>query len=304
MRQLTLISVVVLLCIARSPAVVDAWSIEGHWIIVRMASQLLPDEWAGFFLYHKPLLEQATAYPDTIYRESDRGEDSRHYIEVGFWDPSKPWTGTLPQAVEEFTLRMQSDIRARLWNQMFLDAGRLAHYMADAAQPYHVTRNYNPITRDGVGVHGLIDASVAVHSYEFRFVTRKDIGPVNPVQNITKFVLDTAAESHFFLGTTNRTLIEEGQSWSPELTKIIENRTNAAIVAVARIWYTAISSAETSPPLHVLNLLQGNPIQAEVFIASLLLLEVAMIFRSKARSIFRSIRTLRGRAAQNISEAA
>jgi hypothetical protein len=61
-------------------------------------------------------------------------------------------------------------------------------------------------------------------------------------------MFDTAWQSHSFLPAINHTLIDEGKSWSPELTQIIENRTNTAIISLARIWYTAILNAGRQPP--------------------------------------------------------
>jgi hypothetical protein len=131
---------------------------------------------------------------------------------------------------------------------MFLDAGRIAHYMADATQPYHTTLYYDPQTKNGVGVHQLFESAAASHLSEFRLVSPADVGLIKPVSNVTAFVLETAIQSHSFLSYINRTLIDEGLEWSPELTKIVENRTNTAIIATARVWYTAIVRSHSSPP--------------------------------------------------------
>jgi hypothetical protein len=74
------------------------------------------------------------------------------------------------------------------------------------------------------------------------------VGVIEPVSNVTAFVLETAIQSHSFLSYINRTIIDEGLEWSPELAKIVENRTNTAMVATARIWYTAIVRSNSLPP--------------------------------------------------------
>lgn len=230
------------------PYPVAAWSIDAHSTIANAATELLPSPWRQFFAYYAGLLAETATYPDTYYRESDTNESPRHFIDLEIWNPSDPSTGTLPQAAEEFTAEMGSGIRAKDWNSVFLDAGRLCHYMADITQPYHTTVNYNPSTKDGVGVHQLFESVAAAHLSEFRLVSPADVGLVEPISNVTAFVLETAIQSHSFLSYINRTLIDEGLEWSPELTKIVENRTNAAIIATARIWYTAIVRSNSLPP--------------------------------------------------------
>jgi hypothetical protein len=225
-----------------------AWSLEGHQAIVRFASKLLPAEWTQFFGYYEWLLDETTTYPDIYYRKSDPQEAPRHFIDLEIMNPDSPKTGTLPQSVEEFALDMQLSLQANDWNSMFLHAGRVAHYVADAAQPYHTTVNYDPMDRTGKGLHSVLDSSLATHLSEFRVVSPSDVGQLTPVGNLTEFMFDLARESHSFLPVINKTLIDDGLDWSPELTNIIENRTNAAIVSVARVWLTAIVRANSSAP--------------------------------------------------------
>jgi hypothetical protein len=241
----------VLVCICQMgivPSPVVAWSIDTHPIIAGAATDLLPNPWRQFFTYYEWLLKETVAYPDTYYREADPNEPPRHFIDLEIWNPSDPSTGTLPQAVEEFTAEMGSAIRAKDWNNVFLDAGRLCHYMADATQPYHTTLFYDPQTKNGVGVHQLFESAAAAHLSEFRLVSPADVGVIEPVSNVTAFVLETAVQSHSFLSYINRTIIDEGSQWNPELANIVENRINAAIVATARVWYTAFTRSGALPP--------------------------------------------------------
>jgi hypothetical protein len=231
-----------------APSPVVAWSIDTHPIIAKAATDLLPTPWKQFFTYYEWLLKETAAYPDTYYRDSDPNESPRHFIDLEIWNPSDPSTGTLPQAVEEFTAEMGSAIRANDWNSVFLDAGRLCHYMADVTQPYHTTVNYNPSTKDGVGVHQLFESAAAAHLSEFRLVSSAHVGAIEPVSNVTAFVLETAIQSHSFLSDINQTLIDESLQWTPELADIVENRINAATVATARVWYTAMARSNSLPP--------------------------------------------------------
>lgn len=151
-------------------------------------------------------------------------------------------------AIEQYATEMSQAIESSDWNRLFLAAGRVAHYVADIHQPYHSTVNYNPRNKAGSSLHGVLDASLERHVSEFRLVERSDIGTLEPVENITDFMFYIARQSHSFLYVINQTLIDEGKSWSPELTGIIENRTNTTIVSLARVWYTAIEKAGVRPP--------------------------------------------------------
>lgn len=248
-RILTLLIVLLSITqIAAMPSPGWAWSVEGHQIVAAFASKLLPAPWRQFFAYYGWLLNETTAYPDTYYRGTDPNEGPRHFVDLEVWNSNSPWTGTLPQSIREFAEKMQSAMQQKDWNSMFLYAGRVAHYLADATQPYHTTINYNPNTRNGVGLHAVLDASLAAHVSEFRIVNSAEV-PLSPIGNLTSYALSIAIQSHTFLPIINRTLIDEGLDWSPELTRIIENRTNTAIIAVARVWYTAILSAHIEAPI-------------------------------------------------------
>jgi hypothetical protein len=216
--------------------------------MTKHAIEWLPSPWRQVFAYYDWYLAEAVAYPDTLYKGADPNESPRHYVDLEVWSPSDPSTGTLPQAVEQFTHKMQLAIEAGNWNDALLFAGRVAHYVEDVAQPYHATVNYNPVNNAGVGLHSILDSSLMAHLSEIQIQTPPNVDTITPVENLTKFALNMAVQSHSFLPIINRTLIDEGLDWSPELTQIIENRTNTAIVAVGRVWYTAIARANSPPP--------------------------------------------------------
>lgn len=237
-----------ILCLMQICMPLSAWSVEGHAVVATRAIRLLPQPWRTFFQYYGGLVNETVAYPDTLYRGNDPSEAPRHFVDLEVWNPNLPSTGTLPESVNEFTGKMETAIRNKDWNAMFLHAGRVAHYMADDAQPYHSTKNYNPTTKNGVGLHQVLDSSMIDHLAELRVIDESQVGQLTPIKNLTQFALDTAIQSHSFLPVINRTLINDNLPWSSELTMIIENRTNTAIIAVARVWLTAIVNANVSPP--------------------------------------------------------
>ena len=234
--------------IAYQATPVRAWWATGHTIIATHAVEFLPKPWSSFFNYYGLTVNESALYPDGVYAAMDPNEGPRHFIDLEVWNPSKPETGTLPFAVAQYTAEMTQAIKFGDWNLMLKDAGRLAHYVGDIHQPYHSTVNYDPRNKQGSGLHGVLDASLETHVNEFKLLSPSDVGQLQPVANVTAFMFYIAWQSHSFLPTINHTLIDEGKSWSPELTRIIENRTNTAIVSVARIWYTAIVNAGQQPP--------------------------------------------------------
>ncbi len=226
---------------------VSAWWDTGHMIVSSRATQLLRDPWRSFLSYYEFYLNETTIYPDSIYKHLDPQEDYRHFIDLEIWDPKKPETGTLAFAVERFATEAVQAMKASDWNKAFYLLGRVSHYLADIHQPYHSTADYNPRTKTGKGLHAILDASMEVHLKEFKLV-KADDRPLEPVHNLTLFCFQMAWQSHSFLQRINQILIDEEKEWSPELTKIVENRTNSAIVAVARAWHTITLRAGASPP--------------------------------------------------------
>ena len=237
-----------LIVIGHQATPAHGWSAIGHMIIASRAAELLPQPWSSFFNYYALTVNETTIYPDSIYKSLDPNEDPRHFIDLEVWNPNKPETGTLPFAVAQYTAEMSQAIKAGDWNLMLIDAGRVAHYVGDIHQPYHSTVNYNPRNKQGTGLHGVLDAALEAHVNEFKLVSKSDVGQLQPVQNVTAFMFYIAWQSHSFLPAINHTLIDEGKNWSPELTQIIDNRTNTAIISLARVWYTVILNAGQQPP--------------------------------------------------------
>jgi hypothetical protein len=217
-------------------------------IIASRAADLLPEPWSRFFHYYALTVNETAIYPDTIYKSLDPGEGVRHFVDLEVWSSRKSETGTLPLAVAQYTAEMSQAIESGNWNLMFIDAGRVAHYVGDIHQPYHSTVNYDPKNKQGAGLHSVLDYSLEAHINEIRLLNNNDVRPLQPVENVTAFMFHIAWQSHSFLSTINRTLIDEDRSWSPELTQIIENRTNTAIISLARVWYTAILASGRQPP--------------------------------------------------------
>jgi hypothetical protein len=236
---------VILVVAQRSAPRTEAWSVSGHQIITSRACRLFPGPWGDFFRYYESVLNDTAIYPDTFYRDQDPAESHRHFIDLEIWARDRPETGTLPSALESFGRDMSEAVRIGDWNRMLLDAGRLSHYLSDICQPYHSTVNYDPTAKNGSNLHVVLDSAIVNFLPDIILVS--SVGPLKIV-NFTDYAFFIAKQSHGFLAEINNALIDQGLSWSPRLTEIIENRTNTAIMATVNVWYTAVMNAAVGPP--------------------------------------------------------
>jgi hypothetical protein len=141
---------------------VAAWGPTGHDIVNTWAIQTLPSEVRGFFEANRQFLVEHANDPD-VWMNKDRYERKRHYIymdkygifpflglphsfkqavdEYGSGRVNRD--GVLPWQVGEYSLRLTEAFKSRNWDQVKLEAAVLAHYVADAHSPLHVTRNFD-----------------------------------------------------------------------------------------------------------------------------------------------------------------
>ena len=141
---------------------VAAWGPIGHDIVNTWAIQTLPSEMRGFFEANRQFLVEHANDPDEWIKK-DRYERKRHYIYMdkygifpflglphSFKQAVEQYgsgrvnrDGVLPWQVGEHSLRLTEAFKSRNWDQVKLEAAVLAHYVADAHDPLHVTQNFN-----------------------------------------------------------------------------------------------------------------------------------------------------------------
>jgi hypothetical protein len=141
---------------------VAAWGPTGHDIVNTWAIQTLPSEMRGFFEANRQFLVEHANDPD-VWINKDRYERKRHYIYMdkygifpflglphSFKQAVEQYgsgrvnrDGVLPWQVGEYSLRLTMAFKSRNWDQVKLEAAVLAHYVADAHNPLHVTKNFD-----------------------------------------------------------------------------------------------------------------------------------------------------------------
>jgi len=148
-----------------------AWGPTGHDIVNTWAIQTLPPEMRPFFEANRQYIVEHANDPD-VWMIEDRYERKRHYIyldkygifpflglphsfkqAVGQYGSGRVnRDGLLPWQVGESSLRLTEAFKSRNWDQVKLKAAVLAHYVADAQDPLHVTRNYDGQLTDQTGL--------------------------------------------------------------------------------------------------------------------------------------------------------
>jgi hypothetical protein len=149
------------LCLVAVPPLA-AWGPTGHDIVNTWAIQTLPFEMRGFFEANQEFLVEHANDPD-LWMRKDRYERRRHYIyldkygifpflglphsfnravqDLGAGRVNRD--GTLPWQIGQYSLRLTEAFKSHNWNQVKLEAAVLAHYVADAHDPLHVTQNFD-----------------------------------------------------------------------------------------------------------------------------------------------------------------
>jgi hypothetical protein len=175
-----------------------AWGYNGHNMINGSASLSFTAEMAQFQSWALTLAEHAS---DADYRkETDPDEGPRHYIDIDNY-PEFIAQGRIPHSydslvglygqafvIDQGVLPWATKITydslvnslARFdWNKAVLFASDLGHYVGDAHNPLHLTRNYNGQYTNNYGIHsryetGMINAfkdEITMTGAEISFIT-------------------------------------------------------------------------------------------------------------------------------------
>ncbi len=176
-----------------SPERAWAWGNETHPAVVRLAIAALPEQFAAEFRRHSRKLERFSNEPDTVLRaKHGRVEAMRHFIDLdGYMQPPFerfPRThaaavsrigkrkvekfGILPWVIMRKAKELEEANRngGDAWVRV---AGHLAHYVADAYQPLHLTIDYDGKRHGSKGIHrrlenDLVDARIEAYERRLR----------------------------------------------------------------------------------------------------------------------------------------
>lgn len=229
---------------------ISAWWLDGHRLMtmeaIEVISQVLP-EWGEFFSHYAYFINDTVTWPDMVFKPDDPKEGPRHYYDLEIPPEEREYEhGVLPYAVENYTLKMVEALKQGDWYEVLVNAGRIAHYIEDAHQPYHCTVNYNPL-----GKHMLADSLPEKHWKELTIEVSPDL---QVIENLTGYAMKIIIDSNSKVARLNATLIgdpadpTDDKEWSDDLRDLISEQVSSAIKATAELWYTAIMKAGVDPP--------------------------------------------------------
>lgn len=161
-----------------SPAPGWTWGFATHHYIAQNYSQHLPATMDGLQAYDA-VVDAHVTDPDTR-RPSTPGEEFRHYIDIDsypeFLTGALPHDravlearygaqtvleiGIVPWAVAEVVATLAQQFQAAQWSAAALTIADLCHYVGDAAQPLHCTKNYNGQLTGNTGIHSRYESTM------------------------------------------------------------------------------------------------------------------------------------------------
>ena len=250
-------------------AQVGAWGGGGHRLILDRAIQLLPPELRAAFDAERATLARARERPRPLARGRLRGGGARHFLDLDAYGP--PPFGALPRdlgaAIEKFGTETvtkngllpwrAAEMRGRLvrafeahgngqryglGNAVYLSAV-LAHYVADAHQPFHAVLNYDGQLTSQHGIHARFEDELPA-----RFASRLTYAPAapRPILETRDATFDALASGAMLVegllaadrrAAEGRTEYDDGyyEAFFTAAQPVLERRMSDAITAVAGI---------------------------------------------------------------------
>lgn len=177
----TLLRRVAMLAAVLSPALPTCawpWGAATHHYIAQNYSKHLPAEMDGLRAYDS-IVDQKVNDPD-IRRPTTPGEAPRHFIDIDnypeFLAGAMPHdratleaqhgatfvedNGIVPWAVGEVVTTLTQQFQANQWSNAATTIADLCHYVGDATQPLHCTRNYDGQYTGNSGIHSRYETTM------------------------------------------------------------------------------------------------------------------------------------------------
>jgi hypothetical protein len=156
-----------------------SWGFFGHKRINRIAVFTLPKGMAVFYRANIDYFTEHSADPDKR-RYVDSAEGSRHFFDADHYGKRpfermpQRWQeaerrysadsldkyGTVPWAIQYNYYRLVKSFKEKDTSGILRSSINLAHYVADAHVPLHMTENYNGQLSNQQGIHGLWETRI------------------------------------------------------------------------------------------------------------------------------------------------
>jgi len=209
------IAAVTLLAVVIAPRPASAWGIEVHKFIMARAIALLPSEIRPYFQKYQTGITEHAGDPDLWRTVGWLEESPRHFLDMDAYGPY-PFkdlpheyddavkrygldfvlkNGTLPWRSEEIYKKLVEAFTQKApysRENIRLFSSVVAHYVADAHQPFHATLNYDGQLTGQWGVHARFESEL-FDRYESKLHLSPSVPA--PVGNPREFVFGALTTS-------------------------------------------------------------------------------------------------------------
>jgi len=262
-----------LVCLLLVPSPVEAWDRTGQRLIARKAIETLPFPLRAYFQQNeRTLVELANdpaqwgdnhPAPEGRFIRLDQygnypfAELPRDYNQAvrKFTRDTVTLNGTLPWTIGTFYLRLEEAFRSQQWDDVKLYAAILAHYVAEAHDPFNTTSASNPGLAGQAGVQERYSRNL-VDRYRMFFLIRPSAA--YKIADPTAQAFGLAIEANTWV---DNILLADAQARSGKIDyndeyyddfydaagPILLRQLTSASLQVASYWYTAWLNAGRPP---------------------------------------------------------
>jgi hypothetical protein len=243
------------------------WGIDTHFLINKDSEIHLPVGMSNFTIYDDFLANHSI---DADLRKSiDPNEAPRHYMDIdnfsGFFDGTLPHdldlliaeygsqfdvidNGIVPFAIELFTDSLRKKMAEGEWLDALLLAADLGHYVADAHQPLHTTKNYDGQLTGNDGIHARYETEMMNrHLAAITIISNQAIYITNPIDYAFQIIEEAWVFVDSIMLADEIAKSESGGVYDDiyydalwrETGDFSINQIRLATEALASLWYTA-----------------------------------------------------------------
>jgi hypothetical protein len=252
------------------------WGTTGHRYINRKAVVHLPETMPQFIA--QQAFFEAHAMDADYRRSTDTAEAPKHYIDIDNYPNFHNITRNLDSLIMQYgwpfvrengivpwaTVWTLDSLTAQLargdWAIAYLTASDMGHYVADAHQPLHCTRNYNGQYTGNYGIHSRYESTMITTFQDSLYIVQDSIFYIeDPINFIFEYVFHSQSLADSVMQADNYAKAMSGWNgsgtppssyyaylWQRSRVYTIDQIQRATVV-LASFWYTAWVDAGLLP---------------------------------------------------------
>jgi hypothetical protein len=215
------------------PQQVAAWGRNAHKLVVNQAIDALPQDVRPFFESYRALLLQHVNDPlDAVAKTPAEKRNDHVYLDKygrfpfdalprsykaaleKFGKSKLQANGVLPWQIGVYSQKLTEDMKTGRWDEARLDAAILAHYVAEAHDPFSTTENFDGKLTAQTGVNERFGITLVDRYSSFFPIRPNDAAFIN---DPTDHAFDVCLGSHSWIETillADRNAYVAGKSYS------------------------------------------------------------------------------------------